>query len=766
MKKVAIVGVEGSGKTVMLAGLGDLYTYPDEEGYFLAPKNFGTAAYVADKIERMRKGEWPTATAGDEMQGLDWTLKRRKMGTKGYPDTICEVSFLDFAGEVYRAAYGVSSAGDAALKEQVEALKQYVRGADDLIVLINLRDVITNGLRDKRVQEAMWITNAILESALGGDGARRAAIVLSQADSYAETIKACDGAAGVLQKYLPHVANNYGWLDIFAANAVDKTVLDDDGNVVPASDFKSEGLRSAVRWILGGIVADADEMEEELDEEKEDDAEASEDEKTMVDYVPRDAEKCKSWEFIRAAAEEIDGCDAYPHVLLGEGNLIDWSLSTGSSALLLEVLPFSCDYDVVDDDVEPAAEEVSMSFVTKLLRGKEFLAREASGTPVTLGVFASPTTIKAIRSRISEPRYRNKFKDAHLEYLTCANFTAQVKRILDGPQTDARTEPQSSGSSLYELAENYYHGQNGVKEDRAKAFELYQKAAEQGHAEAQYSLGYMYANGESVVKDNDKAVLWYGKAAAQGHQKAARFLSGLKAKIVKEQEEERTKAYWRKKEEERRLNEAQSPVEKERQDTEEKMAQAYRSYEEGNYSAAASLWRTCAVRGVAAAQHNLGALYATGQGVEQDYAQAIEWLQKGAAQGDESSQKLLDAIYAKLAQEKQRLQKEKARLEQQKASALDERHRLLQEKGALLNKLGVSFYTGSRGQVQDYAKAVEHFKKAAEIGNVSAQYNLGVCYASGNGVQKNVAEAIRWYRKAAENGHATAKEELRNLGVK
>ncbi|MBR0505136.1 MAG: four helix bundle suffix domain-containing protein [Kiritimatiellae bacterium] len=41
MKKVAIVGVEGSGKTVMLA---------DEEGYFLAPKNFGTAAY----------GEWET----------------------------------------------------------------------------------------------------------------------------------------------------------------------------------------------------------------------------------------------------------------------------------------------------------------------------------------------------------------------------------------------------------------------------------------------------------------------------------------------------------------------------------------------------------------------------------------------------------------------------------------------------------------------------------------------------------------------------------
>ena len=97
MKKVAIVGVEGSGKTVMLAGLGDLYTYPDEQGYFLSPKNFSTAAYVAGKIERMRKGEWPAATADDVMEGLDWTLKRSVPRDLRRPKTICEVSFLDFA---------------------------------------------------------------------------------------------------------------------------------------------------------------------------------------------------------------------------------------------------------------------------------------------------------------------------------------------------------------------------------------------------------------------------------------------------------------------------------------------------------------------------------------------------------------------------------------------------------------------------------------------------------------------------------------------
>ncbi len=259
MKKVAIVGVEGSGKTVMLAGLGDLYTYPDEDGYFLAPKNFGTAAYVAEKIERMRKGEWPSATAGDEMQGLDWTLKRREPGARKPAEKVCEVSFLDFAGEVYRAAYGISDAGDATLKEQVQKLKQYVCGADDLIVLINLRDVITIGLRDKRVQEAMWITKSILDTALGddaGSSAPRAAIVLSQADSYASTIELCDGALGVLRRYLPHVANDYDWLDIFAVNAVDKTVLDDDGNLVPAADFTTQGLLPILKWVCRGAVSD------------------------------------------------------------------------------------------------------------------------------------------------------------------------------------------------------------------------------------------------------------------------------------------------------------------------------------------------------------------------------------------------------------------------------------------------------------------------------------------------------------------------------
>ena len=254
MQKVAIVGVEGSGKTVMLAGLGELYSHPDEEGYFLTPKNYATATYVSEKIARMRKGEWPVATAEDVLQGLDWTLRRRQ-GERRRPADVCEVSCLDFAGEVYRYAFVREDAVPTTLEDEVAALKNYVRNADDLIVLINLRDIIVHGVGDNRVQEAMWITNAILSYALDeqqGSDVPRAAIVLSQADSYSQTIKSCGGPKGVLAKYLPHVSNNYDWLDVFAVSAVDKTVQDEDGNPVPAPDFTSAPLRKIMDWIRSG----------------------------------------------------------------------------------------------------------------------------------------------------------------------------------------------------------------------------------------------------------------------------------------------------------------------------------------------------------------------------------------------------------------------------------------------------------------------------------------------------------------------------------
>ena len=74
---------------------------------------------------------------------------------------------------------------------------------------------------------------------------------------------------------------------------------------------------------------------------------------------------------------------------------------------------------------------------------------------------------------------------------------------------------------------------------------------------------------------------------------------------------------------------------------------------------------------------------------------------------------------------------------------------------------GVRFAEGD-GVPQDYARAAQHYRRAAEKGHIPAQYNLAYLYENGLGVDKNPEEAACWYRKAAEKGDA---ESQVNLGV-
>ncbi len=48
----------------------------------------------------------------------------------------------------------------------------------------------------------------------------------------------------------------------------------------------------------------------------------------------------------------------------------------------------------------------------------------------------------------------------------------------------------------------------------------YRQKAEQGHAEAQYMLGFMYLGGHGVAKDGAEAATWFRRAAEQGHAEA------------------------------------------------------------------------------------------------------------------------------------------------------------------------------------------------------------------------------------------------------
>lgn len=71
------------------------------------------------------------------------------------------------------------------------------------------------------------------------------------------------------------------------------------------------------------------------------------------------------------------------------------------------------------------------------------------------------------------------------------------------------------------------------------------------------------------------------------------------------------------------------------------------------------------------------------------------------------------------------------------------------------------FYVMSEGGVEkDDRKAVEHFRFAAEGGEQTAQFNLGVMLSNGDGVEKNLEQAARWYWASADQGNTGAMVQL------
>ena len=148
------------------------------------------------------------------------------------------------------------------------------------------------------------------------------------------------------------------------------------------------------------------------------------------------------------------------------------------------------------------------------------------------------------------------------------------------------------------------------------------RLAEQGDADAQYSLGYRYATGTGVPQDRAEAARWLRLAADQGHIQAEDFLGRMRPSGSQRATDNVA---------EPALREALPPA----------TGQSPRS---GNPFRVPSL-RTDAEQGDANAQYNLGIRYVTGVGVPQDRAEAIRWYRLAAEQGHVLAQSALGVSY-------------------------------------------------------------------------------------------------------------------------
>ena len=72
---------------------------------------------------------------------------------------------------------------------------------------------------------------------------------------------------------------------------------------------------------------------------------------------------------------------------------------------------------------------------------------------------------------------------------------------------------------------------------------------------------------------------------------------------------------------------------------------------------------------------------------------------------------------------------------------------------------GLKFANGE-GSAQDYVKAAEWYRKAADQNHSLAQFNLGIMHEAGQGVPRDDREAVVWFGKAARQGDAGAQFHL------
>jgi TPR repeat protein len=132
----------------------------------------------------------------------------------------------------------------------------------------------------------------------------------------------------------------------------------------------------------------------------------------------------------------------------------------------------------------------------------------------TIGVSAqqinAPLAIRACEAAVREYPNDNRFAfQLGRAYESANNFEAAVAPLRKAAE-------QGYAAAQYTLGLMYNNGQ-GVPQDFTQAAAWYRKAAEQGLAPAQANLGTLYVNGQGVSRDYAEAIAWFRKAAEQGN---------------------------------------------------------------------------------------------------------------------------------------------------------------------------------------------------------------------------------------------------------
>jgi len=342
-----------------------------------------------------------------------------------------------------------------------------------------------------------------------------------------------------------------------------------------------------------------------------------------------------------------------------------------------------------------------------------------------------------------------------------------------------------------------------ILSDADKAEAYYKKAANEGSAEAMTNLGLYYW--QSMAPPNDKfmAQKWLSQAIEKGSERAKRALSLINGGDLDQQTAR-----------ELRLSLIAEPTSSVgllafnnkdfvsaitifKQLADEGKADGLLGlglvFDRGippllDRAQALQLYRTAANTGYAGAQVNLANLYLNGIGVKKNTDEAMKWYRQAANQNDPLAQNMLAYAFLTGAGKKQNLGRAVelfAKAERQgnddamNAEALlnmGARNSAKSNNGRAHFEISIrtAYASGATkistvvqlpGSVipEDHPKKLEMLRTAANLGNVSAQYNLARVRLLGEQQPAHLKEAYTWFTRAHHNGHPTALTEREHI---
>lgn len=313
--------------------------------------------------------------------------------------------------------------------------------------------------------------------------------------------------------------------------------------------------------------------------------------------------------------------------------------------------------------------------------------------------------------------------------LYLANGYAGVTDVERSEVYYEKTTGLGSCFALVELGSLYESG-DVVERSYGKAFELFQKAAEEKYPHAMYRVGLYLDRGIIDKPQPVEAFARYKKATGKGDEGTIFALGRCYRDRIGTEENPDRALEWFTKEAEN--NEPRCLMEL-------GLAYEYGSGVEGNSRQAVEYVTKAAEQGYGYAQFETGDYYFFGYGAcPEDNKQAVGWYEKTAANDIPLAMPRVGEYCLYDYDELNELEKT---LNHFKKAAGAECYN---------GGLGICYEMGA-GVEDNEAEAFKYYTLVMDSGNVMNMYRTELCYYSGVGVRRNYTEAYRWLNDAAGN---------------